>query len=529
MSPPRDVARAYFPAGIIALSLTEPHHVSPHKILVEKERAHIAGLIQESFTGLADISAKASATVSAFTLLSDVLREGRTYFYGDASGAPVTIDPLFSLRRSMYAVGKLQGFDKTLKHLRRRVSETIEIEGRFHAVSEVEEIVETCRTLEKRRIEATHSFSRSIDECIQRLSKDIHLQNTLCAITGLSDGEKFTQERKDWAKRATKHLFEWNNSATTAHTAFTTGLTYDGWLVNLAKYKEVFSATASDCSTPKVFLSEALSPEKKHAFAHAVVNVLDDIARLARKHSTMPESPIKDILRIHFALSELEKNPPEDVAIFHSRNLEKLTSRLLEHPDCSIYLIAVECDTTLPEVDKALILRHFTQAQSLLPAPVAPTEEGRIVHEKRTRIRRELKESLDNSRSQLEVQELLARMQELRESSSSPHPKKEGAICFFPQRLQQEFDDWLAGFQEFVQVSARELLKGAAKGDRVDFKPIPIEKKIFELRLIGGSGIRVYCTRTKGGDLVVLGFGTKTSQHQDILTAHERYRNLPAS
>ena len=529
MAPSLIIPKEYLPAGIIALSLTELHHVSPHNVLVERERTHIAGLIQQSFTGLADISAKAAATVSAFNSLQDVLKEGRAFFYGESLPHTVPADESSSLRRAVYALGRSHGFDRTSKLIKKNLSRAIEVEGKYYQGAELAEVLAGCQELERRRIEATHGFSRSVDECVQRLSKDMHLQNTLCAIAGLTDAEKFTQERKDWARRFTKQLFEWNNTATTAGTAFNPILTYDGWLVNLGKYKDVFHATASHSTRPDVFLSDALSHQKKKALSLVVVNILDDIAGLARKHTSIPASPIKDILNIHFLLKELEKDLPSDLAQAHTEGLEKLTTRVLEHADCSVYLIALELDTALPDEDKALILRHFTKAQSLLPALTAPPEESRITHEKRTRIRRELKESLENDRTQLEVQELLGRMQELREASAPSHLKKDATVRYFPERLKEEFDEWLSGFQDFVQSNARELLHGAAKGERVDFKPIPIEKKMFELRLIGGSGIRVYCTRSKGGELVVLGFGTKTSQSQDILTAHERYRNFTAA
>jgi putative addiction module killer protein len=386
-----------------------------------------------------------------------------------------------------------------------------------------------CQQLETKRLSATHTFSRSIDECLQKVSKDKHLQNTLCALAGLTDGDKFVQARRDEGRRTTKQLFEWNNSATTAFKAFYPAITYDGWLVHLAKYKDIFRVTASDTSPIPILLSDALSPEKRKALASAVVDVLDGVAALARKHATIPESPIKDILQVHFVLQEMQKDLPAELSRAHSQTLERLTARVLKHPDCAVYLISLESDSALPDQDKTLILRHFTQAQSLIPAPHISSDGPRYSPEKRTRIRRELRETLENDRAQLQLQEVLGRIAELREASAPTHLKKESPIRYYPARLEQEFSEWLSGFQDFVQSSARELLERAAKGERVDCKPIPIEKKIFELRLIGGSGIRMYCTRTKSGDFVLLGFGTKNSQSQDILTAHDRYRNLSAA
>lgn len=529
MSPPAHSFKTDLPAGILALRLTEAHHISPHKVLVERERAHISGLIQQSFSGLAEISSKAASTIAAFKTLQDTISEGRAYFFHATGVADPISDPLLALRRSVYGLGKSQGFDRTLKYLRRNLSDTFEIEKRLYQRTEIEEMLLHCQNLEVKRLTATHAFSRAIDDCVQKVSKDKHLQNTLCALAGLDDGEKFAQTRRDEGRRTTKQLFEWNNSATTAYRAFNPSFSYDGWLVHLAKYKEIFRVTANDSSPTPVFLSDALTPEKQAALASAVVDVLDGIAALARKHATIPPSPIRDILQIHFVLRELQKELPVDLVENHNQTLESLTTRVLNHPDCSAYLISLELDTALPDEDKTLILRHFTQAQALLPEPASQPEEPRVSREKRTRIRRELRESLENDRAQLQLKEVLGRIEELRESSVPTNPRRESQIRYYPPRLEQEFAVWLSGYQDFVQANARDLLERAAKGARVDSKPIPIEKKVCELRLVGGSGIRMYCTRARSGEFVMLGFGNKNSQNQDILTAVERYRGFSAA
>jgi putative addiction module killer protein len=521
--------KTHLPAGIVALRLTETHTISPHKVLVERERAHIAGLIQQSFSGLAEISSKAATTVAAFQALEDVLSEGRTYFFGTTGVADPLTDQLLALRRSLYELGKSQGFDKTLKLVRRNLSGTVEIEKRLYQKAEIEEILICSQNLEMKRLSSIHAFSRSIDKSVQAVSKDKHLQNTLCALAGLDDGEKFAQTRKDEGRLSTKRLFEWNRSATTAYRAFNPDLSYDGWLVALAKYKEVFRVTANDSTPISVFLSDALTPEKRRSLASAVVDVLDGIAVLARRHATIPPSPIRDILQIHFVLQELKKDLPAELTHTHNQTLNTLTTRVLNHPDCAVYLISVEFDSALPDEDKNLILRHFTQAQALLSEPPPAPQETRVSPEKRTRIRRELRESLENDRAQIQLKEVMERIEELRESSAPANPRRDFPIRYFPCRLEQEFDQWLSGYQDFVQASARDLLERAATGERVDSKPIPIEKKIVELRLVGGSGIRMYCTRAKSGEYVMLGFGNKNSQNQDILTAHERYRNFIAA
>lgn len=531
-------------AGLIALSLTEACHVSPHTMLVERERAQIAGLIQKSFIGLRGICDRASTAVAAFTALQELLREGRSYFFGahapsfeqktplhaavSPSDAP-SEEKMFSVRRGVYALGRAEGFDKILKQTRKKMASTIVLEGSVFKKQDVEEMILTSQRLEAQRIERLHRVSTALDACVQMVSKDKHLQNTLCAIGGMTDGEKFAQSRRDEGRRSTKQLFEWNSAATNAHAAFSPVLNFEGWIKSLASFKDTFPASGQQYSPGSIKLADALSPERKLGFAQTVVNLLDDIAFLSRKHTTMPESPIKDIYRMHFLLGELQKQLPGDIANQHQNQLDEVTQRFLQHRDCSVYMIGIECDNLLPDHEKTLLLRHLVQSQPTTPPSLPVLEPSHIVTERRTKIRRELKESLELDRMKQQMQEVMGRIQELKASSPTPAPKNDAITRFFPSRLEEEFHTWLSDFQDFVRAGAHDLIDRATKGERVDSKPIPIEKKMFELRLIGGSGIRIYCTRSKNNELVVLGFGTKTSQKQDILTAHERYRNFIAS
>ena len=117
MAPSLIIPKEYLPAGIIALSLTELHHVSPHNVLVERERTHIAGLIQQSFTGLADISAKAAATVSAFNSLQDVLKEDPMDSTGPPSSLKKTSPELSRWRGNIIKVLSLRRYSRAAKSL----------------------------------------------------------------------------------------------------------------------------------------------------------------------------------------------------------------------------------------------------------------------------------------------------------------------------------------------------------------------------------------------------------------------------
>ena len=544
MASPPNIPQMDSSAGLIALSWTESYHLSPHTMLVERERALISSMIQKSFVGLAGICNKAASAVAALNGLQGILHEGRQYFFeaSVSSCEPLTlphlqtsqsntpsIENIFSVRRGLYALGKMEGFEKILKQTRRNLKATVLLEGTVFQKEQVEEIILRCQELEAQRMERLHKVSHALDACVQMVSKDKHLQNTLCAIGGMTDGEKFAQSRREEGRRSTKQLFEWNTAATTAHSAFRPVFNFDGWINSLALLKDSFPASAQHYSPSAVKLAEVLSPERKHDFTRTVIKLLDDIAFLSRKHATLVESPIKDIFRIHFLLAELQKQLPTNLADSHKKYLESVTTRFLQHPDSPVYIIGIECDNLLPEHERTLVLRHLAQSQPTTPVAPPVSEPIHIVQERRTKIRRDLKESLELDRMKQQVQEVMGRIQELKASSSPQAPKNDATTGFFPPRLEQEFHTWLSDFQDFVQSGAHDLLERATKGERVDFKLIPIEKKMFELRLIGGSGIRIYCTRAKNNQLIVLGFGTKTSQKQDILTAYDRYRNLAAS
>ena len=533
-------------AGLIALSWTESYHLSPHTMLVERERALISSMIQKSFVGLAGICSKAASAVAALNGLQELLQEGRQYFFEASvpsceplslpllqTSQPNTqsVQNIFSVRSGLYALGKMEGFEKILKHTRRNLKATVLLECTVFQKEQVEEIIVRCQELGAQRMERLHKVSHALDACVQMVSKDKYLRNTLCAIGGMTDGEKFAQSRREGGPRLTKQLFERNAAATTAHSAFRPVFNFDGWINSLALLRDSFPTSAQHYSPVAGKLAEVLSPERKHGFMRTVIKLLDDIAFLSRKHPTLVESPIKEIFRIHFLLAGLQKQLPTTLADSHNKPLESVTNLFLQHPDRPAYIIGIECDNLLPIQERTLLLRQLAQSQPATPPAPPVSKPMHTVQERRTKIRRELKESLELVRMKQQVQEVMGRSQELKASSAPQVPRYDATTRFFPPRLEHEFHTWASDFQDFVLLGAHDLLERATKGERVDFKLIPIEKKMFELRLIGGGGggVRIYCTRAKNSQVLVLGFGTKTSQKQDILTAYARYRNLAAS
>ena len=546
MASPPNIPQMDSSAGLIALSWTESYHLSPHTMLVERERALISSMIQKSFVGLAGICSKAASAVAALNGLQELLQEGRQYFFEASvpsceplslpllqTSQPNTqsVQNIFSVRSGLYALGKMEGFEKILKHTRRNLKATVLLECTVFQKEQVEEIIVRCQELGAQRMERLHKVSHALDACVQMVSKDKYLRNTLCAIGGMTDGEKFAQSRREGGPRLTKQLFERNAAATTAHSAFRPVFNFDGWINSLALLRDSFPTSAQHYSPVAGKLAEVLSPERKHGFMRTVIKLLDDIAFLSRKHPTLVESPIKEIFRIHFLLAGLQKQLPTTLADSHNKPLESVTNLFLQHPDRPAYIIGIECDNLLPIQERTLLLRQLAQSQPATPPAPPVSKPMHTVQERRTKIRRELKESLELVRMKQQVQEVMGRSQELKASSAPQVPRYDATTRFFPPRLEHEFHTWASDFQDFVLLGAHDLLERATKGERVDFKLIPIEKKMFELRLIGGGGggVRIYCTRAKNSQVLVLGFGTKTSQKQDILTAYARYRNLAAS
>ena len=513
-------------AGIIALTLTEEYRFTPHKVLTELELAHVTSMVQKSFTGLADITSRAAKTVKAFDDLQRIVAQGREYFFGDGSPLAATRDPSLPLRQVMYHAGKEEGFDRCAKKIEKNLRGPMVIEGRYYDKAEVLDIMRRCKELEVQRVQAAQKLYAGIIECNQRVIKDRHLLNTLCAVTGYSDSSEFERLRREETLQSTKSLLAWERNSTNPGSAFQTTLSFDGWLTKLATFEEAFAKVAQETGQMRLVLGHAITPQRKAALASVVVKLLDEFVVIARKNIALPESPIKDILRVHFFLTELQKQLPVEVADQHKHNLTTITSRLLGHPEFHNYLAELERDTLVTEEDKTLLLQHFVLAQSQRPNPIIATDESPSQYKKRSEIRRQIKASIERDRMELGVQELLQRMLELREAAPMPAAHVTAPIKFFPARLEQDFEKWVGDFQDFIQEGIRGLIQNAAKGEPVDSKPLRRETKITELRFAGAGGIRIYVTRAGSGDFHVLAFGSKQTQEQDISNAIDRFRGL---
>lgn len=511
-------------AGIIALKATEAFAFRPLIVVAERERSHLASLIKESFSKLADISARASIAMRTLEDLEGVLAQGRAYFLSPADPSQAQSAPLIALRNSLYELCKMETFEKVRKKMRDMPAGTITIHGAVFTKSDLIQTVSECHQIESRRVTARHRFLLSVRDCTQHVKKDPHLLAALCFVCGFSHPDAVENDCKKAEKEISERLAEWDSSATNASLAFHRAISFEGWIRRLVEHTELFPLAAQEISASNVSLSRSLSPGRKQFLVSIASDILDDMASLARKHTAIPETPTKDLLRVHFLLTELQKPLPAEVAQAHHNLLSKITGRLLEHPDFTEYLFAFEHDSLLPGEEKDLVVRHFVHAQTPRPPQPHQNYEEPTRHERRTAIRRDIKASLERERTDQAFEEILARMQELRETAPEPAPTRASSVIYFSPRLEQDFEKWLSGFQDFIQKSARSLLDSAAMGAQVDAKTIKRETKIFELRLVGGGGIRIYCTRADNHDLVVLGYGSKQTQDLDITTAIERYR-----
>lgn len=529
MSIQYDPKKMYQTAGIHALSWPESS-ISPHRLLIEKERAHVDSMVQGSLKGLIELTAKAAYSVEVFDALSAVLREGERYFYPANNAPQRPTEETLSLRRQMYILGKRDGFEKIDKNIRRYFPDPVVVEGESYAKRDLLQCLSECGALERRRIDALHRVSRSFDDCFQRLSKDPLLQKTLCSMGGIEDVEKFVRARRDEARQCVAKLFEWSNGITESQEAFGAHFKFDGWLKSLGAMNRFFADLPPGQLPQTLSMAEALTPKRKETLARAVNVLLDDLVPVARKYTTFRESAIKELFRVHFHLLEMEKELPAEIEEYHRERLEAATDRFLKYSDSVLYILGVEGDTGLSNFEREILTRHLVTAYDELHGTesAAQREVARADMMKRTQVRRELKANLEEEREQLKFDELMSRITEIKSESAPVARVKEGAtLRFYPERLKEEFSVWVAPLPEQAQASAYDLLDSAVKGERVDFKPINTEKKMFELRLVG-CGYRIYCTRTKLNQLVVLGFGPKESQRHNIATAKERFRQLQA-
>jgi hypothetical protein len=101
-------------------------------------------MIQKSFVGLAGICSKAASGVAALNGLQELLHEGRQYFFETSvpsceplilphlqTSQPNTqsVENIFSVRRGLYGLGKMEGFEEILKQARRNLKAPVLLEG----------------------------------------------------------------------------------------------------------------------------------------------------------------------------------------------------------------------------------------------------------------------------------------------------------------------------------------------------------------------------------------------------------------
>lgn len=515
--------KAQRPAGIIGLSWDDIN-VSPHKILIGKEKAYFESLLKDCIVGMRELADKSAGVVAGFKNLETVLREGRAFFLNGNVLVSDDLDKTFSLRIASYEMGRSAGFEKMLKLVRRKLLPVESIGGESFQKEEFENALSAAYAFEQRRVAAVHRISSAMNDCLTRLTRDKNLQLALCAFTQTDDPDAFLRTRREQTQSSTRNLFEWLQVSNTVVGAFSSQLTFDGWFEAIEK----LGALVGSASEHEIELSKPIgtriTPRRRAAIATAVSTGLDELANLARNQTTFPESPMKDVYRIHFLLGELEKSLPDGVANNHQRQLDIVTSRFIRASDALAYTIGVEQDQDLTPPERERFLNHIKSTLDKMDAtrsstPTTPSSPD----PKRTEVRRERREEIQLEKQAEARDELLHRILEIKESSTTPRAQTESALVFFPARLEQEFSTWTDTFPEYARDGIKELLAAATRGDRVDSKPINIEKKMFELRLLG-CGYRIYCTRSKNNELVVLGFGPKESQKQDILTAHGRFR-----
>lgn len=514
-------------AGLRGLT-SECNNIVPHHLLLEREREWIRENTRDSFTGVRTLATKAAGTIALVKSIGDSLSEGAQFFIPPEEGYYVPHDPVFKLRQLLYEVGRKEGFDRLRKVALKNhtgISRALEI-----SISREELTVAVDKTvsLEKARVALGERITQEVEGCFQLVAKDTLLAGAICAFAGIDDVEAFVADRREDTRKAKAAISEWCYRAGDAGAAFGTTIEMDGWLGSMAELGKALEGVNPEELQSEVRLPKLISPERKVLLAGAVTTILDRIAKIVRDDTQLPICPRRDTLHALFLLEELQKDLPSALRLQHERDLATATKRLLGDPQATLYMVGIEQDPELTDGDKQRLFDHFERFQIVAaePATEADTYEP-VPHEKRTAIRRQILEAREAEKFSDLLGELLRGG--VRDVEPASTRKKDNAeIRFFSPVLEREFMAWTVEMQPRVKDDLTDLMRAACAGERVDFKPIQIETKVFELRLLG-PGLRVYCTRASDGDLVVLAFGTKKEQRADIRNAVERYRIFSAT
>jgi putative addiction module killer protein len=538
---------AYHSAGIRALDCRETF-LSPHNLLVQREREYVAQMFSKSITGIRDLAAMAKTIMEGHHQLAGTLSEGQDFFFGEQRCSKhLPPELVHELRQTAYVMGRENGFELLAKKARRRGQAIISVDGyNFRSDHLADALVAAHRHEKQRHQDANHIIS-ALREMRTRLKEDPPLQQALCALFQRQDWTVFTEERVKAIESQQDILRLWLSNPISALQAFVLPCPMESWLPIMVEVGEKVTNSEQEALQSTLESAYVISPARKAILAKIANHVLDDLARLARIHSGLRESPMKDCFRIQYLLTELSKPLPDDVSASHHSMLNRATQRLLQDDSNLFLVLAIAEDESLSEAERTRFLDHilasvsesssteFRKAFDPSYKDTSATEcelpDGRDDQgpsaPKRTEVRREVREALQEERAGSLEEELSRRISDLQQLNSTPRTPHKATLRFFPERLAGDFDSWTSSLLETAQVAISELLEAALSGTRVDFKPINTEKKILELRL-AGLGYRIYCTRSKQNHLVVLGFGAKEDQKQDILKAKERFRKFNA-
>ena len=86
------------------------------------------------------------------------------------------------------------------------------------------------------------------------------------------------------------------------------------------------------------------------------------------------------------------------------------------------------------------------------------------------------------------------------------------------------YDDWFLKQDKIMQVRIVKRLERVEEGNFGDYKKI--DNEISELRLMFGSGYRIYFTETNDTIIILLCAGDKSTQNDDIKKAKKYLNDL---
>jgi len=510
------------PAGILGLTHPDVQEFRPHKEVLRVMVAENLKVINRHGEASLALAQTLTEVVASVRELEVVRQEGVSFFFMEAPTRNQFFGLSPNVRRQLYREGRVHGFDSVRKKLRDKPM-ALALKWKIAFPKDAIAALERCQAIETKRVEILRRVAGLLRSCVKQIEREGSLRGFLKERTGVSQGGKTAQVESD-LERTASVVTDWADSTDPCRT-FALNMLGDEFVPAVEQLIQVVKPKLS-VDPSQLARTITTSKRSQPLFATNVTALLDKIPSAARSVGLPTEYPDRHIYRTLFTLRLLQGELPQQDALALGAELKESLTRVVRSFQLGDYLGAVERHPTLSDDDKELIIRYCLEVQtSLSQINVKSASDTHLPLEKRSEVRRHIKEVRDEAETESRDQLLQARVDELRDSEAAIAPSRGVHVSFYPSRVESDFRKWLVDYTEEMRVGIWDLIERAADGS-VAVKPIKTSGKIWELRCHEGGGIRIYVTRPTVDRFVVLGFGLKCSQKRDIARAFQRLRSL---